>query len=650
MITDYQILIEKYYWDSQTPLKDINFFSDASKTLVETIDLKDYLINIDKIKFDNENIEDKRGYNYFYFVDSDIKISLKGNLNNNYLINFFDINKEDDYVKYLLKIYKVNNNELIYTGIINPEAIKQSFTRYKGNKVIDVLALGMLKEFKNYYSQKPLLGQQFFNWIFDTSSIAPPSYAYGYLYFNSYPYAIMANDYVIAGEDTYIFKTNPTQSYEVQIGLSPLSNCYNLRDKINELSNTVNASFTGNYISPELKITAKVSGEIGNTYPLRVYCNTGGIRGEEGSSGYLRGGSSGVNVKYNHRILFKDLLSQLINIPIVLDSEIEEHYVMRDCILKKIDTYSKNYFLVKTGYERITQTGEHVWGFIEKLCMSRGYISFVINGTFYIHNRSNTNSISERVIDCNKLLSPLNLSKENKKGDYEAIMLYDGEFYGGAGAGFGDIRRGDRIYLFTEKIKNPKNNIPFALMSGSFGLQFWNNEWNKILTSEKERTRIGLYNDYQGGYGYELQTIDTDKILFFDAGDTKEYGFVYDTANGNSRNHTRNGDVGIGNTVIYFKGNYGNCLVKFVNGKYYLYQDYMQSEMAENNFNSFLKSFNKRCLSLTVKEAIFNPLFYVKFTNIPDNLAYVLDGNWKNISMQVDLIHNTTNLELNKIK
>lgn len=638
MINDYKIYCEKYQWGESVLPEDVNFFSDAEKTLIETVDLKDWITKIGKAKFTNENTREIAGFNYFYFEDSDLSVTIKGNSSNNYFSDFFEIFTNEINVKWLIKIYNFDESELLYTGIVNINKPKQTRKRNEnGNMEIDFLSLGMVKEFRDYYANVALTNPNEINWTYET--IHNEAYASGTVQYPSAYFNILEGQTITIAGEVYTFKNTPSLTFDVQIGANNYSTILNLHTKINAVSTKVTSTLVGTPGFQEtIKITSKLVGSEGNTYSFTTTAQSFILTP---STGYLSGGYS-LNIDYNHRTLFYNLLSELLNIDIELDNDLMTHYVTKDCILKNENTYQHNYKLFKSSYERAYSSGESVWGFIKGICNARGYIPFIENGVFKINNRSIIDSAKKITLDYNKIIPNLVFTKEDKKITYEAIIIYDGEWYGGDGAGFGDIRRATSLYLFTNKIDNPNHNTPFAGMTAS-KVYFPYNRWFKILSSDVNETKITVYEDITNDYGAVTYTLNTKKILFINGGDTKEFGWVFDNSANVNRPHTRSGDTGIGNDDIYFKGNYGNCLFKYENEKIFTYEDYMLSDLALNNFSRFLNSTNVRKANFSYKMAKFNPLFYIDFANVPDNS---LNGDWKINDMEMNIENNIIELNI----
>lgn len=135
---------------------DVNFFSNASTpVLKETLYINDYIINIGDLSFSFDNTEIENNIPALYFEDSDVNFNLSGIQNNSYLYEFFGINEDTTYIKYMVRIYDLDDNP-IFKGVVNQDTVEEGFSPSDNSEIITFNALGFLKEFKQYYSKKIL--------------------------------------------------------------------------------------------------------------------------------------------------------------------------------------------------------------------------------------------------------------------------------------------------------------------------------------------------------------------------------------------------------------------------------------------------------------------------------------------------------------
>lgn len=163
-IQNLNITISKYRWANNTPLKDINFFSGVTPALVETIDVKDYLMSLDELNVNFDSSGDDKNKNFLFFETSDISLTLSGIVNNKKLVSFFGLFSDTKYNKWEFRISDLNNN-LLYKGVVSQENIDEGFDPSPDSEQIKVQVFGFEKEFKEYYSQVELKSPNDFIWF-----------------------------------------------------------------------------------------------------------------------------------------------------------------------------------------------------------------------------------------------------------------------------------------------------------------------------------------------------------------------------------------------------------------------------------------------------------------------------------------------------
>lgn len=146
-----KILCKKYQFNSNIEIQEVNFFTaDNNNTLLQTIDLYDYLVkqSLSPIEISVETVDDNQK---LFYETSNVTLKcfnkiVNGNVT---LANFFQLYNQDSYFKYLINIEY--NNNIVYTGILYPENIKMLD---REQEIIDLSIVGLEKEFKEYYSNK----------------------------------------------------------------------------------------------------------------------------------------------------------------------------------------------------------------------------------------------------------------------------------------------------------------------------------------------------------------------------------------------------------------------------------------------------------------------------------------------------------------
>jgi hypothetical protein len=155
---------KKYQFDLPPEPNERNYFSLENKTLIDTIDLADYLIKggLGKISYQSSKIdEENTQFIEAGSVDIQVLNIAKGWSNTaNYsniaftLTDWFELNNFVDQFVFLIEIRQTESGELIWSGVIRKEGI--SFPQ-RNNEEMNISAISLDKEFAEYYSNKNLI-------------------------------------------------------------------------------------------------------------------------------------------------------------------------------------------------------------------------------------------------------------------------------------------------------------------------------------------------------------------------------------------------------------------------------------------------------------------------------------------------------------
>lgn len=137
----------KYKWDTGTEDININFFSDVEPTLLETLDLYDYYVDetMSEIEYSFEDIDTD---NTLYLKTSSLQFKC---YDANVLIDFFECYNANKYYKWKLNYYE--DDTLLYSGVIYKDGVSLESVE---DKILSVIVIGYEREFKDYFSNKPL--------------------------------------------------------------------------------------------------------------------------------------------------------------------------------------------------------------------------------------------------------------------------------------------------------------------------------------------------------------------------------------------------------------------------------------------------------------------------------------------------------------
>lgn len=351
------------------------------------------------------------------------------------------------------------------------------------------------------------------------------------------------------------------------------------------------------------------------------------------------------------------------------EGNIYEWKIISDPILHIKDSpygTSDNYVFVKSSYERIATNGENRYDFLRRLCNSMGWVFYYYQGGFIIKNRS-TDIPTITTLDCDEILDRT-ISKYKETTTFDHILLLDGSIDGGdntggntGGGSFGAYQmRGERLQLISD-YNNPMvtNGMWWNAINGTFLNDInagervfrYHSETNDVFNLAVH-TKTDNDNPKWNWYTYG---INKENLLRIDIGDTGNEMWLYDVTNGYNSAHTADAldpdpiNQWTANRVR-FKGNYGNCLVKtsynFLGSLItYTYQDYVKTNLFTDNWLKFFTANTTRKISIKYNDVITNPIQVFQFTNDTERNY---DGTWIINNMKINVLEETTTLELQK--
>lgn len=154
-----RILCQKYQWSSIVEVEDCNFFHSATPTKIHEFNLFNHLLEDTDLKlkytFDVTEKSGKADNSLFYQAGRiDFRITEHKPINNQLASNYFEMFTDSRRFKWLITIFV---NELPeWMGVINQNSIELYKHRDGDNNVISAVAVGLEKEFADYYSNKTL--------------------------------------------------------------------------------------------------------------------------------------------------------------------------------------------------------------------------------------------------------------------------------------------------------------------------------------------------------------------------------------------------------------------------------------------------------------------------------------------------------------
>lgn len=357
---------------------------------------------------------------------------------------------------------------------------------------------------------------------------------------------------------------------------------------------------------------------------------------------YFMGGSNYQYFNFESQQLFR-VLEQIFGIGIEVESSFYNYNVSRRSFLVRRDAQGvSNFVYIKTGFERIQDTEETCWGFLEKLCNSRGWDFYFMNENLRVENRYKQNT-ARQTLSINDF-KDVTIKKDKAERTFKNIFIYDGEIVI-TGTGGSDRKKyeGQRLrylggnYRYGESnhFSVLRSNFKPALLPGHLYTRFYNNENDNI------RLVTYLYETLVSEYAYTTLS----DYLSINAGSTGNYMTAYNEEGGYNYLYEKGSDVlGGGGDEFAYSGNYGNCVFRIENNKVITYQDDSKSNLFLQNFFPLLSS--KVITNRLVGEVTCDIKDYQEIDIVDGGAAnglYMID------SFDRDLEKETTELELIKL-
>jgi hypothetical protein len=169
------ILVQGWEWPVGTDIDEINFFSDVIPTAITSeIDLMDYILDkdnngISELKYDFDKVEPDgaSASGVLFFTSGSINLRVTdGEINGLKMSDFFKIFEDTQRIKYKGKLFY--DGALLFQFTVHQDGLKTKFALAdKNSHVVDILAVGMEKEFRDYFSNKNLPATESVPWLWD---------------------------------------------------------------------------------------------------------------------------------------------------------------------------------------------------------------------------------------------------------------------------------------------------------------------------------------------------------------------------------------------------------------------------------------------------------------------------------------------------
>ena len=362
---------------------------------------------------------------------------------------------------------------------------------------------------------------------------------------------------------------------------------------------------------------------------------------------------------------FIELLSNVINSPLTIQSGISAWYISKNGWLHNKPSSEYFNWFVKSGYDRMW-TEESVYGFMEKSCNAMGWQWFFgldITGNYnpIIKKRGGADGLSTYSISYEDFIR-WEVTKHPKIITYDYVIILDGNFVGG-NQGFPDgysvpevgaDHRGERMAVVSDKLgidnnTNHWNSITGTAGSGGYELNRSSGYvFSKYAGETDEDFNIIVYTEDGAN---KAHTLPKSKILFVNGGDSGSfYTGCYMDSTSNFLWETGLVGTPMTDAMLLFKGCYGSMMFQQSGYNLINYQSYARTDEFKNNFRPFLNTRLNRSVTIRVKDLIIDPLQYVTVTGYLKGgraAKPFLPGNkWAITSMETDLLNDITELQL----
>lgn len=157
------ITCRKYQFALPPEPNERNYFSLENRTLIETIDLADYLTKdgLGTLRY-AESKQDESNSQYIESGSFDIEVmntiagwgNLGEYINSDKLTDFFELNNFVEQFVFFVEIRESESSEILWAGVVRKEGI--IFPK-RNNEVLNITVLSLDKEFAEYYSSKNLV-------------------------------------------------------------------------------------------------------------------------------------------------------------------------------------------------------------------------------------------------------------------------------------------------------------------------------------------------------------------------------------------------------------------------------------------------------------------------------------------------------------
>jgi hypothetical protein len=172
MAQNLSIKCEKYEWNNDVELSEVNFLSSAGKNYRGEIDFTQFVLRKSNptFSYQKEDIDEKSGASGLKLFGSFNSITLDlSNIANQPLIEFFKFFETAGNTRIRYKVTAFIDTQLIFQGVLSPDCIEYfQPSKIEDRETLSVTIYSWEKEFQEYYTNKDMLGEEAFIWDTET--------------------------------------------------------------------------------------------------------------------------------------------------------------------------------------------------------------------------------------------------------------------------------------------------------------------------------------------------------------------------------------------------------------------------------------------------------------------------------------------------
>lgn len=340
------------------------------------------------------------------------------------------------------------------------------------------------------------------------------------------------------------------------------------------------------------------------------------------------------------------LCEQIFGVGVRVEYSFYNYYVSRrGFLVRRPEQGDNNFVYIKCGFDRIKDTEETCWGWLEKTCNAKGWDFYFWDGYLKIENRYKEGTTS-RTLSTNDF-ETYTIKKDKAEKSYKDIIIPDGELII-TGEGGSDRKKyeGARVRYISNNRRYTDSNHFTSLKENNSTGTLWGHYYTRFYNSDADYYRLAtvyymiftIFSDYK--------TLLNNGYLSISAGSTGNKMVAYNEKGGFNYlyEHGVSQPIGTEDDEFAYSGNYGNCLFRVENNKVITYNDECKTDIFYQNFAPLMYS-----------KAIPNRLIGKYNYSISDySKIDVVDGGEANGSYMIDkfrrdLNNESTELELIKL-